>query len=48
MYLMMHDSIKRWGNKLATNFSLAGPQESIFGSWGVMQHIDIHQLSSFF
>lgn len=41
MYDMLHDSIRTWGCKLATNFSLAGPQESVYGSWGVMEHIDI-------
>lgn len=41
MYIAVHDSIKSWGCKLATNFSLAGPQESVYGSWGVMEHIDV-------
>ncbi len=41
MYRMMHDSIRFWGCKLATNFSLAGPQQSVYGSWGVMEHIDV-------
>jgi hypothetical protein len=41
MYDMMHDSIRKWGCKLASNFSLAGPQESVYGSWGVMEDIDI-------
>jgi PKD repeat protein len=41
MYQTMLDSIKTWGCKLATNFSLAGPQENIYGSWGVMDNIDV-------
>lgn len=41
MYVMLHDSIRSWGCKLATNFSLAGAQESVYGSWGVMETIDI-------
>ncbi len=41
MYDLVHDSIRKWGCKLASNFSLAGPQESIYGSWGVMDDIDI-------
>jgi PKD repeat protein len=41
MYDMIHDSIRTWGCKLASNFSLAGPQESVYGSWGVMEDIDI-------
>jgi PKD repeat protein len=40
-YQMMFDSISTWGCKLATNFSLVGPQENIFGSWGMMDDIDI-------
>lgn len=43
MYKMMHDSIRHWGCRLATNFSLAGAQESIYGSWGVMETIDIQE-----
>ena len=41
MYQMVLDSIKAWGCILATNYSLTGPQESIFGSWGVLDDIDI-------
>lgn len=41
MYKMLHDTIRAWGCKLATNFSLAGAQESVYGSWGVMETIDI-------
>lgn len=43
MYMKLHDSILTWGAQLATNFSLASTQESIYGSWGVMDHIDIPQ-----
>lgn len=42
MYQTMLDSIKTWGCKLATNFSLAGPQENIYGSWGMMDDIDVN------
>jgi PKD repeat protein len=41
LYDIMHDTIRSWGCKLATNFSLASPQESVYGSWGVMEHIDV-------
>jgi len=41
MYRMIHDSIRTWGCRLATNFSLAGAQESIYGSWGVLRDIDV-------
>jgi hypothetical protein len=40
MYQMMLDSIKHWGCRMASNFSLAGEQESIYGSWGVLDDID--------
>lgn len=33
------DSIRQWGCRLASNFSLVGPQESIYGSWGVLDQI---------
>jgi PKD repeat protein len=41
LYIHLHDSIRHWGCALASNFSLAGPQESVFGSWGVLSHIDM-------
>jgi len=41
MYDAMHDSIRSWGCKLATNFSLATVQESVYGSWGVLPDIDV-------
>ena len=41
MYDMIHDTIRSWGCELATNFSLASEQESVYGSWGVIPHIDI-------
>lgn len=41
MYNEVLDSIRRWGCRLASNFSLVGPQESIYGSWGVLDHIDL-------
>ena len=40
-YQLVFDSIKTWGCKLATNFSLAGPQENIYGSWGMLDDIDV-------
>jgi hypothetical protein len=40
MYNMMHDTIKSWGCQLATNFSLATDQESVYGSWGILTNID--------
>lgn len=40
MYDRMHDTIRSWGCRLATNFSLASLQESVYGSWGVMPDID--------
>lgn len=40
MYRQMHDSIASWGCKLAVNFSNAGVQESIYGSWGTVSDID--------
>ena len=41
MYDRMHDTIHSWGCRLAVNFSLASPQESIYGSWGVLSDIDV-------
>ena len=41
MYDMMHDTIRSWGCRLATNFSLSSVQESVYGSWGVLDDIDI-------
>ena len=41
LYIDLHDSIRHWGCRMATNFSLASPQESIYGSWGVLNDIDI-------
>ncbi len=41
LYNEVHDTIRTWGCRLATNFSLAAPQESVYGSWGVLNDIDI-------
>lgn len=41
LYDDMLDTIRSWGSQLFGNFSLAGPQESIYGSWGVLNDIDI-------
>jgi hypothetical protein len=40
-YGMMHDTIRRWGCRLATHFSLASRQESVYGSWGALPDIDV-------
>ncbi len=40
MYDQMLDTIRNWGCKMAINFSLAGPQESVYGSWGVVSDIE--------
>lgn len=41
LYDELLDTIRAWGCQMATNFSLASPQESIYGSWGVLNDIDI-------
>ena len=41
LYNDMLDTIRNWGSRLFGNFSLASPQESIYGSWGVLNDIDI-------
>ena len=41
IYDRMHDSIRSWGCLLATNFSLATVQESVYGSWGVLSDIEV-------
>ena len=43
LYIELLDSIRYWGCELAMNFSLASPQESIYGSWGVLNDIDIKE-----
>lgn len=35
------DTLRRWGSELPVNFSLAGKQESIYGSWGAVSDIDL-------
>jgi len=40
-YDQMHDTIRSWGCKLATNFSLSSVQQSVYGSWGVLNDIDV-------
>lgn len=40
LYEDVLDSLRAWGCRMATNFSLAGQQESIYGSWGVLDDID--------
>lgn len=41
LYDEMLDTIRSWGSTLFGNFSLASPQESVYGSWGVLNDIDI-------
>ncbi|MCC6460167.1 MAG: PKD domain-containing protein [Saprospiraceae bacterium] len=41
LYDDMLDTIRNWGSRLFGNFSLASPQESIYGSWGVLNDIDV-------
>lgn len=41
LYDDMLDTIRTWGSRLFANFSLASPQESVYGSWGVLNDIDI-------
>lgn len=41
MYNEVLDTIRAWGCKLAGNFSFASPQESVYGSWGVLNDIDV-------
>lgn len=41
LYDEVLDTIRAWGCKMAGNFSLATPQESVYGSWGILNDIDI-------
>lgn len=41
LYRDLHDTIRHWGCRMATNFSLASRQESVYGSWGVLNDIDL-------
>lgn len=41
LYDDMLDTIRTWGSRLFGNFSLASRQESVYGSWGVLNDIDI-------
>ncbi len=41
LYNDMLDTIRAWGSRMFGNFSLASPQESVYGSWGVLNHIDV-------
>lgn len=41
LYNDMLDTIRAWGSRMFGNFSLASQQESVYGSWGVLNHIDI-------
>ncbi|MBK8565656.1 MAG: PKD domain-containing protein [Saprospiraceae bacterium] len=41
LYDEMLDTIRTWGSRMFGNFSLASPQESVYGSWGVLNDIDL-------
>lgn len=41
LYNDMLDTLRAWGSRLFGNFSLASPQESVYGSWGVLNDIDL-------
>ncbi len=41
LYDDMIDTVRAWGSRMFGNFSLASPQESVYGSWGVLNDIDI-------
>lgn len=41
LYDDMLDTIRSWGSRMFGNFSLSSPQESVYGSWGVLNDIDI-------
>ncbi|MEZ4959826.1 MAG: PKD domain-containing protein [Saprospiraceae bacterium] len=41
LYDDMLDTLRYWGVELFGNFILASPQESVYGSWGVLNDIDI-------
>lgn len=41
LYNDVLDTTRAWGSRLAANFSLATPQENIYGSWGVLNDIDV-------
>ncbi len=41
LYSDMLDTVRQWGSRMFGNFSLSSPQESVYGSWGVLNDIDI-------
>jgi PKD repeat protein len=41
LYSDMLDTIRTWGSRMFGNFSLSSPQESVYGSWGVLNDIDL-------
>jgi hypothetical protein len=41
LYSDMLDTIRNWGSRMFGNFTLSGRQESIYGSWGVLDDIDV-------
>jgi PKD repeat protein len=41
LYDDMLDTIRQWGSRMFGNFSLSSPQESVYGSWGVLNDIDV-------
>ncbi len=40
LYDEVLDSVRLWGSELAMAFTLASARESIYGSWGHLEHID--------
>ncbi len=41
LYSDMLDTVRNWGSSMFGNFILSGRQESIYGSWGVLNDIDV-------
>ncbi|MFN0202934.1 MAG: PKD domain-containing protein, partial [Bacteroidia bacterium] len=40
LYDEVLDSVRIWGSEMGMAFTLAGARESIYGSWGHLEHID--------
>ena len=41
LYSDMLDTVRNWGSRMFGNFILSGRQEGIYGSWGVLNDIDV-------
>lgn len=39
-YQELYDSLRRWDNRLAMNFSFCGRRQSVYGSWGLLEDIN--------